>query len=210
MSNNSLKEFLKQKMLFIKHICLPSPELEKRIKRKFHYFGDGSEIIKPYLQLSGIDRISIEGGTTILTNCRLSVYKTNTINEVFPNICIGNRCYIGFGFSALASSDAKIIIGDDVLIASNVTITNENHGMNPESDTAYMNQDLESDDVTIGDGCWIGEKVTVLPGSHIGKKCIIGANAVVLGNIPDYSIAVGIPARVVKKYNFELHNWEKA
>lgn len=81
--------------------------------------------------------------------------------------------------------------------------------MNPESELPYMRQPLESKPVSIGDGCWIGEKVCILPGVTIGKKCIIGAGSVVIKSIPDYSIAAGNPAKVIKQYNFENHNWEK-
>ena len=49
----------------------------------------------------------------------------------------------------------------------------------------------------------------ILAGANIGEKCIIGTNAVVTGNIPDYSIAVGIPACVIKTYNMETGQWEK-
>ena len=96
-----------------------------------------------------------------------------------------------------------------MLFASNVIVTNENHGMDPESSVPYMNQELTARDVSIGDGCWIGEKVCILPGVSIGEKCIIGAGSVVTKSIPDYSIAVGNPAKVLKIYNFESKRWEK-
>lgn len=80
-----------------------------------------------------------------------------------------------FCFSALASVEANIEIGDNVLFASNVLVTNENHGINPESTTPYMDQKLSAQDVKIGNGCWIGEKVSILSGVTIGEKCIIGA-----------------------------------
>ena len=58
------------------------------------------------------------------------------------------------------------------------------------------------DNVEIGDGTWIGENVCII-GASIGKQCVIGANSVVLKDIPDYCVAVGLPAKVIKKYNFE-------
>jgi lipopolysaccharide O-acetyltransferase len=73
--------------------------------------------------------------------------------------------------------------------------------------TAY--QQLQTGPITIGEGCWIGQNVIVLPDVNIGDKCVIGANSVVTKDIPSYSIAVGMPAKVIKKYNFELHRWVK-
>lgn len=72
-----------------------------------------------------------------------------------------------------------------------------------------MNQKLVGKEVRIKSGCWIGEKCILLQGVTIGKKSIIGAGSVVTKDIPDYSIAVGNPARVIKRYNFESHNWER-
>ena len=93
-------------------------------------------------------------------------------------------------------------------MASNVLISSENHGINPESDIPYMDQDLIVGDVVIKDGVWIGQNVCILPGVTIGEKAIVGAGSVVTKSIPDYCIAVGNPARVIKKYNFEKHKWE--
>jgi lipopolysaccharide O-acetyltransferase len=68
---------------------------------------------------------------------------------------------------------------------------------------------LYANPVSIGNCVWLGEGVAVLSGAKIGDGCIIGAHSVVKGEIPPYSVAVGAPARVVKKYNFETKNWEK-
>ena len=62
--------------------------------------------------------------------------------------------------------------------------------------------------VEIGEGTWLGEGVCVI-GAKIGKGCVIGANAVVTKDIPDYSVAVGSPAKVIKKYNSDTKRWEK-
>ena len=57
--------------------------------------------------------------------------------------------------------------------------------------------------------CWVGEKVIIMPGVTIGDRSIIGAGAIVTRDIPPYSIAVGNPAKVIKRYNFKTHSWEK-
>ena len=179
-------------------------EISISVKNKFAFFGAGSVITRPFLQLSGLDKIRIGNNTTILDNCRLSVYGDS--HDTIINI--GDGCYIGYGFSALASSLALLSIGDNVLIASNVLITNENHGIDPENEIYYMDQPLTAQKTSIGNGCWIGEKVCILPGVNIGEKSIIGAGSVVTKSIPSYSIAVGNPAKVIKKYNFDEHKWK--
>ncbi len=63
-------------------------------------------------------------------------------------------------------------------------------------------------DVVIGNGSWIGEHVCII-GASIGRHCVIGANSVVTRDIPDYSVAVGSPAIVIKKYDFNLNKWIK-
>lgn len=107
------------------------------------------------------------------------------------------------------SSIESVVIGNDVLMGNDILITDNDHGMDAGNERSYMRQMNSSKPVNIGDGCWIGEKVTVLQGSTIGEKAIIGANSVVKGNIPPYTIAVGTPARVIKKWNFGPKQWER-
>lgn len=122
-------------------------------------------------------------------------------------IFIKDNVYIGQFFSVLAGGD--VTINKHTLIASYVAVISENHGMNPEAGIGYGKQELIKDKVEIGEYCWIGEKVMILPGVTVGDWSIIGAGSVVNKSIPPYSIAVGNPARVIKRYSFETHNWEK-
>ena len=68
---------------------------------------------------------------------------------------------------------------------------------------------LTSQSVEIGKCVWLGEGVAVLPGSKIGDGCVIGAHAVVKGEIPPYTMAAGIPAKPIKRYNFQNKAWER-
>lgn len=196
-----LKKFLSNAL----HNFLGYKQIKKLKKKEFKEFGRKSSIHKPYLQLSGLKNVVIGENTTILENARIAVYGD------FENssIIIGNRCYIGYGFTVLSKASNRIRIGNDVLIASNVCITNENHGIDPENEVPYMNQEITGKDISIGTGTWIGQNVCILPGVSIGKKSIIGAGSVVTKSVPDYSIAVGNPARVIKTYNFNDHCWER-
>lgn len=107
------------------------------------------------------------------------------------------------------SAAKSVTIGNNVLMASDILIIDNNHGMDAGSDRSYMFQEISASPILIGDGVWIGEKCTILAGSKIGRKCVIGANSVVKGEIPPYTIAVGTPARPVKKWNFESERWER-
>lgn len=110
------------------------------------------------------------------------------------NVCIQSDCHI----SAINSVE----IGDNVLMASFVYISDHQHGMPNYSDvraTPPIQRMLSSKGaVRIGNGVWIGEKATILPGVTIGECSIIGANSVVTKDIPPYCIACGNPAKVIK------------
>lgn len=98
---------------------------------------------------------------------------------------------------------------NNVLIASNVFITSENHGINPEESISYAKTPLEGKPVYIGEGSWIGEKAMVMAGVTLGKRCIVAAGAVVTKSFPDYSMVAGVPAKRIKSYNHSNHTWEK-
>jgi len=108
----------------------------------------------------------------------------------------------------------SIIIGDNVLMASKIYITDHNHGSYTNLNSDHpMSIPIERKStgypVTIEDNVWLGESVCVLPGVTIGKGSIVGALSVVSKSIPPFSIAVGNPAKIVKKFNFENSKWEK-
>ena len=110
------------------------------------------------------------------------------------------------------ASGESITIGNNVLIASRVFISDLNHGSykgdfqdNPT--VAPNKRKLSTSPVIIKDNVWIGEGVCIMPGVTIGYGCIIGSMSVVTKDIPDYSIAVGSPAKVIKFYDFNLNHW---
>ena len=101
----------------------------------------------------------------------------------------------------------RIEIGENTAIAANVTITDIHHPYD-DVETAIERQDIIVKEVIIGADSKIYNNAVILPGVHIGKHVTIGANSVVTQDIPDYSVAVGAPAKVIKKYNFESNQWE--
>lgn len=110
----------------------------------------------------------------------------------------------------------QVSIGNNVLMASRIYISDCVHGYYNEQDAVHSHPDIppierpyQVKPVVIQDNVWIGEGVCVLPGVTIGKGSVIGALAVVNKDIPPYSIAVGIPAKVVKKFNHLTNKWER-
>lgn len=205
-----MKELIKKIILFLVtpvveafHLIDNACQEQKRkdLFKNFESIGENVLIDLPFL-IDNEQNISIGSNTKILANSRINLYKHN---GMMPKVKIGKNCYIGYYFSILAGAEIKI--EDNVLIASNVLITSENHSVNPEAEVGYMNQPLSGKAVRIGEGSWIGEKVCILPGVSVGKKCVIGAGSVVTKSIDDYTIAVGNPARPIKKYDFSKHKW---
>jgi virginiamycin A acetyltransferase len=109
-----------------------------------------------------------------------------------PETSLGARCYIG-PFSILG----EVTIEDDVLIASHVSIINgaRQHGVE-RCDVSIREQEGAMPLVTIGEGSWIGEQAVVM--ADVGRHCIVGAGAVVTKPIPDFAVAMGVPARVMR------------
>lgn len=133
------------------------------------------------------------------------VRKYNDVNYI-PNIILKEGVCIQQDVHITCAN--HIIIGENTAVAAHVTITDINH---PYVDIyiPVERQNLEVKEVVIGPDCKIYNGAIILPGVHIGKHCVVGANSVVTRDIPDYSVAVGAPARVIKQYNFETHEWEK-
>lgn len=149
--------------------------------------------------------ITIGDNTHISSFNRLCCFNRYGGQDYSPTISIGNNCFINKFCTILSAGE--LIIGNNVLIASHVFITNENHGMNPERN--YNSQPLCVKAVRICDFAWIGENALIMPGVTIGEHSIIGAGSVVTKSIPPYCIAVGNPAVVIKRYNKNSQTWEK-
>lgn len=120
------------------------------------------------------------------------------------NVKFNHRCHIGVMKS--------IKIGDDVLFASNVFVSDHTHGsysgnMQSNPFEPPNERKIICGDVEIGNKVWIGENVAVLLGVSIGESSIIGANSVVTRDIPAFSIAAGSPARVIKTWDHVAEQW---
>lgn len=157
----------------------------------------------------------IKGGKyiTLGTNCRILQYSRIMCFDYIsgvkqnPQLIIGNNCTIGRNVTISCSN--YIEIQEDTMIAGYCFVCDSNHGMNPEFGKRYEKQPLDLKKVIIGKNCWLGDKVMVLPGVTIGDNCIIGAGSIVTKDIPSNCVAVGNPAKIIKKYDYDSHEWKK-
>jgi len=174
--------------------------------QKLLYFARGW-LFTALLRLSGAKvgaRLRVEGGVRF----RYAMHPGITIGDdvyIGPNgifdippgmtLEIGHRASINIG--VFIGGNTSVTIGDDVLIGEYVSIRDAGHGFS-DMRTPIKNQKMESRPITIGNNVWIARGVCVLPGAVINNGCVIGANAVVKGELPANTVSVGAPARVVR------------
>jgi acetyltransferase-like isoleucine patch superfamily enzyme len=172
-------------------------ELEARLlrplrTRRFQAFGEGSILHRP-LWLYGPQQIAIRMNPPLPHHAVLSVESPAWALPA-PTVRIGDR--VGIRPWCTLSASAGIVLEDDVILGAYSTVIDSDHTFR-EGRPNVMHNSLDVEPIRIGRGTWIAERVAVLKGSNIGECCIIGANSVVKGEIPAYSIAAGAPARVV-------------
>ena len=153
-------------------------------------------------KLNTMDRSDFEGIQKVIQEL-LQTQETPFINP--PFYCdYGNHIKVGKNFFANYNccilDVGKVTIGDNCLFAPNVSIYTAGHPIHPDARNSLYEYGI---DVTIGNNCWLGGNVIVMPGVNIGDNCVIGAGSVVTKDIPAWSIAAGNPARVIRKITEE-------
>jgi acetyltransferase-like isoleucine patch superfamily enzyme len=163
---------------------------------RFGSFGERSLINFPVATLFGERGIHIGSETLIGADSTLSVGHTpDDAQAPARGLVIGDRCVIGG--RAVITAHESIVIGDDVWFGQGVFVSDASHGYQ-DVETPIGLQLGWAHPVEIGAGSWIGHGVIVLPGTRIGRNVVIGGGSVVRGEIPDHSVAVGVPAKVVR------------
>lgn len=166
---------------------------------RYKKIGKHSCIYKP-LQIDNPKGISI--GQNVFVAHQAWLMGSGNDND--KGLVIGDNTVIGHFAHIVAMREVEI--ENNVLMADRVFVTDCTHDYG-NALIPIINQGVSFlKSVKIGEGSWLGENVCVL-GSSVGKHCVIGSNSVVTSDIPDYSVAVGIPAKVVKKFDFELDEW---
>ncbi len=169
-----------------------------RRARPFRRFGDGSAICFPVAALYGEEYIELGAGCIIGPYCSLSAgVMPGHVIDHSPVVTIGDRVLIGKGSGIVGHHTVEI--GDDVFTGHHVYITDANHGYEDTS-LPIGKQFAAPRPVRIGAGSWLGHGTVVLPGADIGRNVAVGAGSVVTGTLPDFSVAVGNPARVIRQF----------
>lgn len=160
---------------------------------RFHSFGRYSIVHRPEW-VYGAHQIAIGERVLMLHGGWLSVERPAWRSEE-PALQIGDGCQ--FRPHCSFSASESIILEEDVVMATGCSVVDSDHIVGGDAANVLHNP-LRTAPIRIGRGTWLGDRVSVLRGSTIGEFCVIGANSVVRGEIPPYSIAVGAPARVVR------------
>ncbi len=169
---------------------------DTRRGRRFGAFGSRSVICFPPTAIVNERYIHIGTGTVFGPHVTLSagmVPGQQCVTD--PVVRIGDRCLFGRGSGIVGH--LSIEIGDDVWTGHHVYLTDQNHAYE-DLQRPISQQVMPERPVRVGDGSWLGHGTVVLPGATIGRHVVIGANSVVRGDIPDFVVAAGNPAVVVK------------
>ena len=176
----------------VRRAALRARVLRPYWKLRFAEFGRSTILDRPG-EIAGAHKIAIGSHSLILRGVHLAV-ETFAWGGDEPALRIGDR--VGIRPYCMISASERIEIEDDVIVGALSSVIDSDHTF-AEGNPNVMHNPVDSAPIRIGRGTWLAERVAVLRGANIGRCCIVGANSVVRGKLPDYSIAVGAPARVV-------------
>lgn len=159
----------------------------------FASFGARS-VVQPPVRISGEARMAIGEGVFVGAGSWLQV-----LDASLEGIALRIDDGASFAGGCVLSAARSVHVGRRVLVARNVYIADHSHAFEDIGRPVLDQGVTRVEPVEIGEGAWLGENVVVGPGVVIGRGAVIGANAVVLDDVPDYAVAVGVPARVVRQ-----------
>lgn len=151
-------------------------------------------VLEHHLLVNNPRAVAIGSRVTIAKDFVLS--DQNPGHGECPKIVVGDGCTIMYRFQCNAAQSVRI--GRNVLVASNVLITDSDHVVEAGDVPATRNARLVTQPVSVGDNCWLGQNVVILRGVTVGHDSVVGANSVVTHDIPPCSVVVGNPAHVIR------------
>ncbi|EKD64422.1 MAG: Transferase hexapeptide repeat containing protein [uncultured bacterium] len=176
---------------------------------RFHHMGSMVSFERN-IKVENSKLIHLGDKVNIDEDCSLAVferYRNDSFSHDKPVIQIGDN--VGLGKGTIVYAIKGVNIKKDVMIGPYCFIGDYDHQY-LEVNKPIVNQPLtNADPIIIDEGSWVGAHVTISSGVRIGKNSVIGANSVVTKDIPDYSVAVGVPARVIKKYDHRSRTWKR-
>lgn len=184
---------------------------------------NGILFIGKRVKIKETGRIKIKGSLTIEDGCFINALSkkgitfgnnfslgrnsiiecTGVIRELGEELIIGDN--VGIAANAFIAMRGKIEIGDNTIFGPNVSLHAENHNFD-NLDKPIKLQGATRKGIKIGEDCWIGSKVTILDGVNIGNHVIVAAGAVINKDIPDYAVAGGVPAKIIKMRKENLND----
>lgn len=204
----SLKEFLTSNSKikgFVHHLIISDTGSCPRLWVKcfvnpvyfFNKRGSGSKIRRhTVMNISPINQFRL-GAKSVIEYFSL-------VDNAVGDVIIGSGTRVGLGNTIIG----PVEIGNDTILAQNIVVSALNHNYeNPNLE--IKNQGISKEKITIGNGTWIGANSVITAGVSIGNHCVVAGGAVVVKNIPDYCVAVGNPARIIKRYDFDQKQWIK-
>lgn len=173
----------------------------------FHGYGkigSMSYLVKP-MRIIGKRKIFIGNHCAILHHARMETISRWKAEELNGSICIGDYTSIEQNCHIIAAD--KLEIGDHTVISAFVYIADCGHSID-DTTKSVMEQPLFVKKTKIGAYCFIGIGAKIMPGVEIGDHAVVGAGTVVTKDVPPYTMVVGTPAKIIKKYNLEDKKWE--
>jgi acetyltransferase-like isoleucine patch superfamily enzyme len=166
--------------------------------------GNGISIRDPR-RIDGLQFIHVGENTEIGQRVWLSAYEHYRDQDFTPCLVIGPNCYIGN--YACITCTSRVSIGEGCVLSEFAYVTDTFHGVDPLAGPILRQPLISKGGVQIGPNTFIGYHACILPGVTLGEHCVVGASSVVTHSFPAYSMIAGSPARLIKKFSFERHDW---
>nr|WP_298793923.1 acyltransferase [uncultured Allomuricauda sp.] len=195
-NNDAIKRFVHW-MLVPKNQARPRLWVKWFVNPFYHKKGKGATICRR-------TRMDVLPWNTFELGENSTIEDFSTVNNGVGAIKIGSRARVGLGNTLIG----PVTLKDDVRLAQNVVLSGLNHNYEDISLPIHA-QGVSTAEIVVGEETWIGANSTILAGVTIGKHCIVAGGSVVTKDVPDYSVAVGNPARVMKTFNHDTGEWER-
>ena len=151
--------------------------------------------------ISSLKNIKFGKNVRIYPGLRAEICGKNNKIIIEDNVSIGQNFHVVAG-------DLDLVINKNVVISGNVFISNCEHEYIDVAKTLFE-QNINTKETIIGENSFIGYGVVIQAGTKLGKNCIVGSNSILKGEYDDFSVIVGSPGKVIKKYNLITNKWER-